>query len=156
MKRINKLAATGVVLASAALTAQSLQAGGIILYELATPDVGLASAGYASRADDASTVFKNPAGMSRLEDAQLQTGLQALYGSVSFSPNASTSPALGTDGGGNALGWLPGASLFVVEPLGERWRIGLGVVSYFGLASSYDDNWVGRYYVRTARSWASA
>ncbi len=150
MKRINKLTSTGVVLASAALTAQSLQAGGIILYELATPDVGLASAGYASRADDASTVFKNPAGMSRLDDAQLQTGLQALYGSVSFSPNASTSPTLGTEGGGNALGWLPGASLFVVEPLGERWRVGLGVVSYFGLASSYDDNWVGRYYVQNS------
>jgi long-chain fatty acid transport protein len=150
MKRINKLTSTGVVLASAALTAQSLQAGGIILYELATPDLGLASAGYAARADDASTLFKNPAGMSRLEDAQLQTGLQALYGSVSFSPNASTSPALGTDGGGNALGWLPGASLFVVEPLGDRWRVGLGVLSYFGLASSYDDNWVGRYYVQNS------
>ncbi len=150
MKRINKLTSTGIVLASAALTAQSLQAGGIILYELATPDVGLASAGYAARAADASTLFKNPAGMSRLEDAQLQTGLQALYGSVSFSPNASTSPTLGTDGGGNALGWLPGASLFVVEPLGERWRVGLGVVSYFGLASSYDANWVGRYYVQNS------
>lgn len=147
---MNKPAMIGVALAGVAFAAQSLQAGGIILYELATPDVGLASAGYASRADDASTVFKNPAGMSRLDGAQLQTGLQALYGSVSFSPNASTSPSLGTDGGGNALGWLPGGSLFVVEPLGERWRIGLGVVSYFGLASSYDDNWVGRYYVQNS------
>ena len=123
-------------------------AGGISLYEIATPDIGLASAGYASRADDASTLFKNPAGMSRLDGAQLQSGLQALYGSVSFTADAGTSPLLGTDNGGNAIGWLPGASLFVVVPIGEKIHLGLGTLSYFGLASDYNDNWVGRYYVQ--------
>lgn len=124
------------------------QAGGIVLYEIATPDVGLASAGYAARADDAATVFKNPAGMSRLEGAQFQGGVQALYGSVSFSPDANTSGRLGTGDGGNAIGWLPGGSLFVTVPLGEKWAVGLGSLSYFGLAEEYDDNWVGRYYVQ--------
>ena len=150
MKPMTRLTLTGVALAGVAFTVQSVQAGGIILYELATPDVGLASAGYASRADDASTLFKNPAGMSRLEGAQLQGGLQATYGSVEFSPNSNTSAGLGTENGGNAIGWLPGASLFLVEPLGERWRVGFGLFSYFGLASAYDDNWVGRYYVQNS------
>src|SRR5215510_1016260 len=135
-------------LAYSAFLPKVARAGGISLYEIATPDVGLASAGYASRADDASTLFKNPAGMSRLDGAQLQTGLQALYGSVSFTPNNGTSTGLGTDGGGNAIGWLPGASLFVVAPIGEKFRVGLGTLSYFGLASDYNDNWVGRYYVQ--------
>ncbi len=126
----------------------TVQAGGIILYEIATPDVGLASAGYAARAEDASTLFKNPAGMSRLDGAQFQGGLQALYGSVSFSPDANTSARLGGDDGGNAIGWLPGGSLFVTVPLGEKWAVGLGSLSYFGLAEDYDDNWVGRYYVQ--------
>jgi len=123
-------------------------AGGIALYEIATPDVGLASAGYAARADDASTLFKNPAGMSRLEGAQFQGGLQALYGSVTFSPDGNTSAGLGTDDGGNAIGWLPGGSLFVTLPLGENWQVGFGTLSYFGLAQDYDDDWVGRYYVQ--------
>ncbi|HEX5219012.1 MAG TPA: outer membrane protein transport protein [Verrucomicrobiae bacterium] len=127
---------------------QTARAGGISLYEIATPDIGLASAGYASRAEDASTLFKNPAGMSRLDGAQLQTGLQALYGSVSFTSDAGTSPLLGPDNGGNAIGWLPGASLFVVAPISEKFHVGLGTLSYFGLASDYDDNWVGRYYVQ--------
>jgi long-chain fatty acid transport protein len=74
-----------------------------MLYEIATPDVGLASAGYAARADDASTLFKNPAGMSRLEGTQFQGGLQALYGSVSFSHDTSTSARLGNDDGANAI-----------------------------------------------------
>ena len=127
---------------------QTAQAGGIFLYEIATPDVGLASAGFAARAEDASTLFKNPAGMSQLQGAQFQSGLQALYGSVSFSADANTSGRLGTDNGDNAIGWLPGGSLFVVVPLGEKWRVGFGTLSYFGLADDYGDNWVGRYYVQ--------
>ena len=122
--------------------------GGIQLYEIATPDVGLASAGYAARAEDASTLFKNPAGMSQLEGTQIQGGLQALYGSVSFSADANTSTRLGADNGGNAIGWLPGASMFVVVPLSEKLRVGFGTLSYFGLAEDYGDDWVGRYYVQ--------
>ena len=123
-------------------------AGGLYLYELGTPDVGLASAGYAARAQDASTVFKNPAGMSYLTGAQLQAGVQLLYGSVQFTPNAGTSPSLGSNGGGNAVGALPALSAFFVQPLSERVAIGFGTFSNFGLAEQYDDHWVGRYYVQ--------
>jgi long-chain fatty acid transport protein len=128
---------------------QALKAGGIELYEIGTPDVGLASAGYAARAQDASTLFKNPAGMSLLQGSQVQGGLQLLYGSVTFSPDAGTSSGLGGDNGGNAIGALPGASGFFVYDLGEKWKLGLGMFNYFGLAEKYEDNWVGRYYVRS-------
>jgi len=148
MKRSKKITLVGFALACGASITPNAQAGGISLYEIATPDLGLASAGYAARADDASTLFKNPAGMSRLDGAQLQSGLQALYGSVSFTPGNGTSPGLGTESGGNGVGWLPGASLFVVAPIGEKLRVGLGTFSYFGLATDYNDNWVGRYYVQ--------
>src|SRR5512136_1242973 len=121
-------------------------AGGIMLYQFGSPDVGLAAAGYAARAQDASTVFTNPAGMSRLEKSQVLGGLQALYGNVEFSPNSATTVS-GSDGG-VAVGWLPGGSAFIVQKLNQDWSIGFGVLSYFGLAESYDDNWVGRYYVQ--------
>jgi long-chain fatty acid transport protein len=134
--------------ASALLFSPAAFGGGIVLYEIATPDVGLAAAGYAARAEDASTVFKNPAGMSLIASNQFQGGLQALYGSVSFSPDDNTSTDLGTGGGGNAVGWLPAGSAFAVIPVAEKWRIGLGALSYFGLAEQYDDDWVGRYYVQ--------
>jgi len=121
-------------------------AGGIALYEFGSPDVGLAAAGNAARAQDASTVFTNPAGMSRLNRSQVQGGLQALYANLEFSPNASTIDA-GSDGG-NAVGWLPGGSLFVVQKLTPDWSAGFGALSYFGLSTKYDDNWVGRYYLQ--------
>jgi len=128
------------------LASGSVYAGGIALYESGTPDVGLAAAGFAARAQDASTVFTNPAGMSRLDKSQVLGGLQALYGKVEFSPNSNTT-FTGSDGG-NAIGWIPGGSAFIVQKLNQDWSIGFGVLSYFGLSGSYDNNWVGRYYVQ--------
>ncbi len=148
MKQHTTLGRLGAALACGAALNHTSQAGGIGLYEIGTSDVGLASAGYAARADSAATVFKNPAGMSRLAGAEFEGGVQALYGSVSFSPDANSSTRLGTDGGDNAIGWLPGGSLFVTLPLGEKWRVGLGTLSYFGLAQDYGYDWVGRYYVQ--------
>jgi long-chain fatty acid transport protein len=124
----------------------SARAGGISLYEFGSPDVGLAAAGYAARAQDAATVFTNPAGMSRLEKSQVLGGLQALYGNIEFSPGAATT-VVGGDGG-VAVGWIPGGSAFIVQKLNPDWSVGFGVLSYFGLSESYDDNWVGRYYVQ--------
>ena len=123
-------------------------AGGIMLYQFGSPDVGVAAAGYAARAQDASTVFTNPAGMSRLDKSQVLGGLQALYGNVEFSPNSATTVS-GSDGG-VAIGWMPGGSAFVVQKLNQDLSIGFGVLSYFGLSQSFDDNWVGRYYVQNS------
>jgi len=76
-------------------------AGGILLYEAGTPDVGLGSAGWGARAQDASTILTNPAGMTRLEDSQVLLGAQALYGDHGFSIGQETSPGLGAGDGGN-------------------------------------------------------
>jgi long-chain fatty acid transport protein len=53
MKLNSKLKVIGSALACGAGLAPTGHAGGLELYELATPDVGLASAGYAARAQDA-------------------------------------------------------------------------------------------------------
>ena len=52
-----------IALAIAGSTAlpQFVLGGGISLYEIAMPDVGLAAAGYAARAQDASALYNNPA-----------------------------------------------------------------------------------------------
>ncbi len=70
-------------------------AGGITSYEIGTPDVGLAAAGWAARAQDASTLFKNPAGMSLLEQFEFQAGAQVVYGNLKFSPDSGTTTSSG-------------------------------------------------------------
>ena len=126
----------------------SAVAAGFFLYELGTPDVGLASAGYAARAQDASTVFTNPAGMTMLDHSQLLAGVQPLYTHLNFSPDRGTSTR-GTDGG-NALVPLPGASFFYVYSLNRRVKFGFAMCDYFGGALEYNLNWVGRYFLQGA------
>ena len=146
MKQAQWIKVFGAIFLVAVFLSGAAWAGGISLYEFGSPDVGLAAAGYAARAQDAATVFTNPAGMSRLDQSQVLGGLQALYGDVKFSPDSATTTSGG--GGGNAVGWMPGGSAFIVQKLNRDWSIGFGVLSYFGLAEKYDNNWVGRYYVQ--------
>jgi long-chain fatty acid transport protein len=149
MKRLKKLGlikAMSFVVLSVVIAGGSARAGGLGLYEMGTPDVGLAAAGFAARAQDATTVFTNPAGMSSLDSSQVMGGMQALYGDFKFSPNSGSTVA-GSDGG-NAMGWAPGGSMFITQKLNKDWSFGFGILSYFGAASKYDDNWVGRYYVQ--------
>ena len=108
--------------------------------------MGRGSAGWAARADDASTLFTNPAGMARADAQGLLLGGQLTFGQFSFEPGSDNGVA-GT-GGGNPVGWVPGGSAFYTRALGERWSAGLGAFTYFGLAAEYDRDWVGRYYVQ--------
>jgi len=58
----------------------ALHAGGVLLYEIGTAEVRLASAGWAARAEDPSTTFTNPAGLTRIADRQVQLGIEAING----------------------------------------------------------------------------
>jgi long-chain fatty acid transport protein len=136
--------ALATVVVSLALTEAS-EAGGLFLSEFGTEDVGLAGAGWAARAQDASTLFKNPAGMSRLEGNQFQGGLQLLYFSGEFS---GTNTPWGGNSGGNPVGVAPAASGFYVHSLGKDFKVGIGMLQNFGLALGYDDGWAGRFYVK--------
>ena len=130
------------------VTISSSYAGGLILYEQGTYDVGLASAGWAARGQDAATLFRNPAAMSRFEYSQFMLGLQVLYGDFGFKP----APETTVDGnnGGNPVGAFPGGGLFYVHKTSESINLGLGVFSYFGLSQKYDAGWIGRYYIQEA------
>jgi long-chain fatty acid transport protein len=128
--------------------AGSALAGGLTLYEVGTPDLGLAAAGYAARAQDPATVLTNPAGMTRLSGSQLLVGGQLLYGVLDFDPNDLTTTS--GSSGGNAVGLMPAASLFYTQQLSSRASFGFGVFSNFGLGLEYDDDWVGRYYAQKA------
>jgi long-chain fatty acid transport protein len=140
-----------IALCAGALVAGKAVAGGIIAYEFGTADVGLASAGYNARAQDASTVFTNPAGMTRLDGNQFLASGQLDYGRTKFSIGSGTSSALGTDDGGNAFGsdgWFLGGGGFLSYSVSPDLKLGFALTGNFGAPLKYDDNWVGRYYVQ--------
>ena len=143
-----------VALSAGALASGPATAGGLIAYEIGTADVGLASAGYNARAQDASTVFTNPAGMTRLEGTQFLASGQLDYGSTKFSIGSGTSPALGTDNGGNSFGsdgWFVGGGAFLSYSVSPDLKLGFAMTGNFGGVVEYDDEWVGRYYVQQTK-----
>jgi long-chain fatty acid transport protein len=140
--------ATRLCLAAILVFSASAEAGGMLIYEVGTPDIGYASAGYAARAEGPATVLNNPAGMTRLSGAQVEVDVQGVYGHFEFSPDALTTVA--GNNGGNTVGWVPGAAGFASYALGERLRLGFGVFANFGLGQAWQSAWVGRYYVTSS------
>ncbi|MEG3111217.1 outer membrane protein transport protein [Pantoea sp. T14] len=125
---------------AALLLSASSQASGLYLYEIATEDTGLAGAGQAARAQDASTLVTNPAGLTRLPDRMLTGGLQALYGDTPYTLDDDA--ALRGNSPGNTIGWFPGASVFYHQRLNEDISAGIGLYGNYGLGLDFG-NWAG-------------
>ncbi|MCP8467648.1 OmpP1/FadL family transporter [Pseudomonas sp. ZM23] len=123
-------------------------AGGIMIYEAGQEGAALANAGAAALASDPSVLMNNPAGIAGLAGTQISANAQLILGDLHFSRDSNNQ----FDGneGGNALQWLPGASLFISHQVDDRSAIGFGMYGNFGLALNYDDDWAGRYFNQEA------
>jgi long-chain fatty acid transport protein len=132
-------------LVAGALLAMSgaASASGFALIEQSASGLGNAYAGGAASAEDASTVYFNPAGMTNIKGSQVLVAVHAIKPSAQFSNNGSTG-ALGTDTGGDAGSLALVPSLYLVGDIGEQWKYGIGVSSPFGLKTEYSSSWIGR------------
>ena len=134
----------------------NVSASGFAIIENSGSGMGNAFAGAAAVAEDASTVYFNPAGMMRLQGSQVDTALHYIVPSSEFTNGGSTINALlggaplpgadGRDPGVNAA--VP--NLYYVREIGTSLKLGLGVTAPFGLKTSYTQNWVGRYHAITS------
>lgn len=128
------------VLLSLVCCATSVQASGLYLYEIGTDDVALAGAGQAARAQDASTVLTNPAGMSLLSGKNMNLGGQMLYGNAKYQ--LSDDAALKGNSPGNVIGWFPGGSAFYSQKVTDQLSAGIGLYGNYGLGLHFG-NWAG-------------
>ncbi len=150
MKRFKGfLAVAGMVV----LVSTSAYASGFAIMEQSVSGLGNAFAGGSAGAEDASTVYFNPAGMTRLEGTQFVGGVHAILPSFAFKNEGSThvltpqttEGLIGDNGGdGGTLGVVP--NLYITHALDNDWFVGLGINAPFGLVTEYDDEWVGRYH----------
>lgn len=105
---------------------------------------GPAFTGLFAKAYDASTVFANPAGMSRLEGTQM-TGNGLLIADLSdFEVNENQT----TVDGGNPRGSDPTLvpSFFYSHQYKENWHFGYSLNVPTGFGATNGPNWAGRYY----------
>ena len=125
-----------------ALGAPSLAlASSFQLLEQSPAHMGKAFAGTASDIADASTVYFNPAGMTRLDGANFTLGGNLVSTDARFVDDGSTYP--GEGGRTEEDGFIPNA--YLVLPLSDSFSLGLGAGGPFGLASDFGTTWPGRY-----------
>ena len=117
------------------------------LLEQSGSRLGTAFAGTGAAADDATTLFYNPAGMTALSASEATLVLSTIYIDSSFE-NQASQPALGQPlgvEGGNAGGWNAVPSVYVALPFSDALAAGLAINVPFGLSLDYDREWMGRF-----------
>ena len=124
---------------------------GFQLMEQNASGLGNAYSGQAAAAEDASTIFFNPAGMTRLPGKQAVGALNFIKPSAKFTDSGASRDAFNQPlgpGGGNGgdagdLATVPNAYLsWQFSP--QIW-FGLGLSVPFGLKTEYDTTWIGRF-----------
>lgn len=117
-------------------------AAGFALIEQSSSSLGTAFAGAAASAQDASTVYFNPAGMTYLQGRQTSVALHFIQPSVKFNDDGSSASG-GNGGDGGESGIVP--NFYYVMDINPDVRFGLGINVPFGLATEYANDWQGRY-----------
>jgi long-chain fatty acid transport protein len=120
-----------------------VEAGGFRILDQSASGTGQASA-FTAQADDASAVYYNPAGMTRLRGVQISLGTLLVGGRTSY-----TSPTGATARGdfGNSIAFPPPSNFYLTANLRDlgfqalgNLTVGLGVLSPFGTLSRWPEN----------------
>lgn len=120
-------------------------AGAAYIYEFGSPtDVGTAGTGFAVKAQNASTVFGNPAGMTRFDQPELLAAGVGMYLKLPFQPDDDTTVE-GSDGQASEL--FATGSFGYIHPITPSLSVGVSAQNYFGLSLGWSAKWVGRYEV---------
>ncbi|MCR6665223.1 MAG: outer membrane protein transport protein [Methyloversatilis sp.] len=137
-----------LALAIGAFGSTASHAAAFQLLEGNASGLGNAYAGSAAVAEDASTVFFNPAGMTLLPGRNVAFSVDLVRPSAKFDNQGSTvPPGQGIGGnGGDAGDWAAIPAGYMTWQLTDRLFAGLGVGAPFGLKTEYGADWVGRFH----------
>ena len=131
-----------------ALASTQLFASGFALNEQSISGMGVGFAGRSSSAEDASTVYGNPAGMSRIKQEQFSIGAAAIIAKTDLSGSSTTTR------GSNDGDMVPKVAVpmgYYVKPLDEHWAVGFGIYAPFGLKTEYENGFQGRFFAHDSK-----
>jgi len=126
---------------SVALASTQLFASGFALNEQSISGMGTGYAGRSSSADDPSTIYGNPAGMSRLKGQQITVGAAAIDASTDIKDVSGRSRG---QNDGDMVPFTTVPMVFYTNQLNDQWSIGFGAYAPFGLITNYGSNFQGR------------
>ncbi len=142
--------AQAMAFVSTVLVAANAGAAGFQISEQSVAGIGQAFAGAGIAKDDAANLFYNPAGLLANRNRQVQFGASLISSTADFTNTGSTQrlagrtvPTAGPDADGGDDVTVP--AFYYTSP-GDDFKWGIAVSVPFGLATDYEDGWVGRYH----------
>ncbi len=148
--KIIKLSSLVLTAAAVGFSTQAFSSG-FALIEQGASGQGVAYAGAAAVGEDASTVFFNPAAMTRLSGQQIVLAGHIISPKSDYKDSGQSSlpggppgSLTGTNSDGGSTGFVP--NFYWAAKLENDLHVGVGVNVPFGLSTEYDDGWVGRYH----------
>jgi len=118
---------------------------GFAIIEQSVTGLGRAFAGSAASAEDASTIYFNPAGLMYLKQAEMDLAINYIAPNSEFNNDGTSSPSNGGEGGDAAKNAVV-PNFYYAKPLNDKVVIGFGITAPFGLVTEYNEKWVGRYF----------
>ena len=137
----------GAVVALLAGSAGTASASGFALLEQSASRLGTAFSGTAAAADDATTIFYNPAGMGSLKQSEVSLVATGIDVGSKFRNDGSVAAfgqPLGVNGS-DAGDWNFVPAGYWAMPINDSLAVGVGVNAPFGLKLEYDNDWIGRF-----------
>lgn len=134
--------ASRILFLGVSLSSWAAHGAGFAIIEQNASGLGNAYAGQAAVAQDASTVFFNPAGLARIEGREVVVAAHMIQTSAQFTDTGSTLGVLGE--GGDAGMTAPIANVYLAMPINDTLTAGIGLNAPFGLMTEYDTPWAGQ------------
>ncbi len=131
-----------------ALGAVNANAAGFYIQEQSVSGLGSAFSGSTTTLTDPSTIYFNPANMTRINGAQAQFATHLLVPNSELTDKGSTAvggASIVGNNGGNPYDPTPVPNGFVSYQVNDSLWVGAGVTAPFGLENEYDENWFGRF-----------
>ncbi|WPO98948.1 outer membrane protein transport protein [Pseudomonas sp. HR96] len=144
---MKKIMLKSTISLAVAMASSQIFAGGFAINEQSISGMGTGFAGRSSSADDASTVYGNPAGMSRLKSEQVSIGAAVLDAKT----NIRGSGTFGGSTDGDMVPFIAVPMGYYVKPLSDQWAVGVGFYAPFGLVTDYESGFTGRYFANKSK-----
>ncbi|QFT86332.1 47 kDa outer membrane protein precursor [Halomonas sp. THAF12] len=141
--------AVAVALASAALVSAQAAATGFQVREQSAKSLANAFSNAAAGAEDVSFMAHNPAAIGNIDGNQVAGGVAYIDATFELHDAEASNVAgipytAGASGEGGESAWVP--SFAAKTQLNDQWDLGLAIYSPYGLATKYDEDWIGRYH----------
>lgn len=140
-----KILTIAISTASSLVASSGVMAAAFQLNYQSTEAISLANAGRATLTDNASVIYTNPAGLSRLKNHQAAVNISGIFPKTDITHTSTTNNA-GSAKGDAVENTVLGSAFWAIPAVGDGLSAGVGFYQPFGFNANYENGYIGRYW----------